>query len=172
MFEKPLLSANPRVAGSPRRLTLSAEAATTSGTSVDITGILPHAKRVTVQFSGMSTDGTSIPIIQLGDSGGFETSNYLGAVSGSSAANHSSGFALRDAWAAANISHGVVVLTLQDLANNTWVAQIAVTMSSSTAVGLGSGAKALSGTLTQIRLTTAGGTDNFDAGAISVLVET
>jgi len=53
--------------------------ASTSGTSIDFTGIPSWVKRITVMFNGVSTNGTSNKQIQLGDSGGFETTGYLGA---------------------------------------------------------------------------------------------
>jgi hypothetical protein len=59
--------------------------ANTSGTitvvGVDFLSIPSWAKRVTVMLSGVSTSGTSIVQIQLGDSGGIETSGYSGTAS-------------------------------------------------------------------------------------------
>ena len=49
---------------------------TTSGTSHDFTSIPSWVKRITVMFSGVSTNGTSFVQIQLGDSGGIETTGY------------------------------------------------------------------------------------------------
>jgi hypothetical protein len=56
----------------------SGTAVSASGTSVDFTGIPSTAKRITVMFSGVSTNGTSIIQVQLGDSGGVETTGYVG----------------------------------------------------------------------------------------------
>jgi len=52
--------------------------ASTSGTSIDFTGIPSWVKRITVMFSGVSTNGTSEVTLQLGTSSGFVTSGYLG----------------------------------------------------------------------------------------------
>ena len=41
--------------------------ASTSGTSVDFTSIPSWVKRITVMFNGVSTSGTSNPLVQLGD---------------------------------------------------------------------------------------------------------
>ena len=49
----------------------------TSGTSIDFTGIPSWVKRVTVMFNGVSTSGTSAPQIQIG-SGAFVSSGYSG----------------------------------------------------------------------------------------------
>ena len=51
--------------------------ASTSGTSIDFTGIPSWVKRVTVMFSGVSTNGASLPQIQIG-AGSVQTSGYAG----------------------------------------------------------------------------------------------
>jgi len=56
---------------------VSGTAATVSGTSVDFTGIPSWVKRITVMFIGVSTSGTSNILVQLGDSGGVETTGYV-----------------------------------------------------------------------------------------------
>jgi hypothetical protein len=62
------------------RMVLETAKASTSGTSVDFTGIPSWVKRVTVMFSGVSTNGTSVVLVQLG-AGSVTTSGYLGAAS-------------------------------------------------------------------------------------------
>ena len=58
----------------------------TSGTAILFTGIPSWAKRVTVMLSGISTNGTSIPQIQLGTSSGPTTTGYVGVVDGETSA--------------------------------------------------------------------------------------
>ena len=53
---------------------------TASGTQVDFTGIPTWAKKVTILFDGISLNGTAQLRVQLGDSGGIETSGYSGWV--------------------------------------------------------------------------------------------
>ncbi len=148
--------------------------ASTSGTSIDFTGIPSWAKRITVMFNGVSTNGTSLKQIQLGDSGGFETTGYLGASvqltdsASVNAATITTGFGIRSPNAA-DLINGAVVIT--NLTSNTWVAQGALTDSSRGAGYLVGGAKALSDVLTQVRITTVGGADTFDAGSINILYE-
>src|SRR3954463_10310757 len=60
--------------------------ASTSGTSIDFTSIPTWVKKITVQLTGVSTNGTSPLIIQRGDAGGVEPSGYLGSVRGCGAA--------------------------------------------------------------------------------------
>jgi len=61
-------------------ITLTAEQATTSTTAIDFTGIPVGVKRITVMLDGVSTDGSSVLGVQLGDTDGFETSGYVAGV--------------------------------------------------------------------------------------------
>jgi hypothetical protein len=169
---------SPTIGGTPVMsasvITSGTAQASTSGTSISFTGIPSWVKRITVMFNGVSTNGTSNQQIQLGDSGGFETTGYLGAsvqltdAQSVNAATITTGFGIRSALAA-NTINGAVVIT--NLTNNTWVAQGALTDSSRGAGYLVGGAKALSDVLTQVRITTVNGTDAFDAGSINILYE-
>ena len=152
--------------------------ASTSGTSIDFTSIPSWVKRITFNYSGLSTSGTSVPIIQIGDSGGVETSGYLGATmrfvaggSGGTAA-FTTGVGLVESLVATDVIHGAVVLYLQDSSTNTWVATVAGGASALAAIGYSGGAsKSLSATLDRVRLTTVGGADTFDAGKVNILYE-
>ena len=151
-----------------------ATAVTASGTAVDFTSIPSWVKRITVSFSGLSTNGTSIPRIQLGDAGGVEDASYLGAInqgggSTPTSAAFSSGFAFATAWSAAAVTHGAVTLTL--IGSNVWAATVLHGTSNSAGVYYGAGSKTLSDTLTQVRITMANGTDTFDAGTINIMYE-
>lgn len=158
---------------------VSGTAVTCAGqTSIDFTGIPSWVKRITVMFNGVSTSGTSRVQIQLGDSGGIETSGYLGAVSSASAdqAVFTSGFLVLATVVAAGTAHGVVTICLQS--SNTWVMNGILGRAETvgtTSVSSSGGSKALSDTLTQVRITTVNGTDTFDttpsAGSINLLWE-
>ena len=155
-------------------LLISGIAVSASGTSVDFTGIPSWAKRVTVMFSGVSTNGTSSLLIQLGDSGGFETTGYVSTSviardgTTSTGLTSTSGFVVITANAA-NTILGTAVLTA--VSGNTWVLSSAYGMSGSTHTGTAGGNKTLSDTLTQVRITTVNGTDTFDAGTINIFWE-
>jgi hypothetical protein len=152
----------------------SGTAVTASGTSVDFNGIPSTAKRITVMFSGVSTSGTSAPLIQLGDSGGIENTGY---VSGSTAIGNTivgslvtstAGILVASAAVAAQSFHGSVVFTT--LGSNAWVVQGAVFLTAN-ATYVTNGSKTLSDTLDRLRITTVNGTDTFDAGTINILYE-
>jgi hypothetical protein len=151
--------------------------ASTSGTSIDFTSIPSWVKRITVMFSGVSTNSTSPPQIQLGDSGGIETTGYLGSNSiiGASAvvtAAFTSGFGIGVAasqWTAATTLNGAVTINL--LSSNLWSCFGVISNSAAANTYITSGSKTLSDVLTQIRITTVNGTDTFDAGSINILFE-
>jgi hypothetical protein len=149
--------------------------ASTSGTSIDFTSIPSWVKRITVTFSGVSTNGSSNKIIQIGDSGGVETSGYLGSgslLSGSTTdnANYTTGFGIKSG-SAGNLLHGAITLSLVDSSTNTWAAAGGTGTSEAAATFLTTGSKPLSATLDRVRITTVNGTDAFDAGTINILYE-
>lgn len=145
--------------------------ASTSGTSIDFTGIPSWVKRVTVMFNGVSTNGTSPTIVQLGDSGGVETTGYVGSgANGANAAvSFTTGFPANVFVLAANTASGLV--TIATLGSNVWAANTVMGGSAGANPQYGGGAKTLSDTLTQVRITTVNGTDAFDAGSINILYE-
>jgi len=157
-------------------ITSGTAVASTSGTSIDFTSIPSWVKRVTINMVGVSTTGTSPPQIQIG-AGSVVTSGYLGSntivyVSPGSVL-FTTGFGIgvnTSNWAATVVVHGSIVLSLQT--GTTWVAAGSVGRSDATAsTYLTNGSLALGGVLDRVRITTAGGTDTFDAGSINILYE-
>ena len=144
---------------------------TTSGTVADFTGLPTGIKRITVMLSGVSTNGTSYPLIQIGTSGGVQATGYLaGSGQETSRVAFTTGFGITSS-AAANLLYGTMVITL--LSGNTWVASHSLTFNQAGtyyAVG-GGGNVTLSGALDRVRVTTVNGTDAFDAGSINILYE-
>jgi hypothetical protein len=134
-------------------------------------------KRITLMFVGVSTTGTSPPIIQIG-AGSVTTSGYLGsnsividaAVTGSALFTTGFGIGVSTTnWATNVVVHGSIVLTLQT--GNTWVAAGSVGRSDAPSTYLTNGSLALGGVLDRVRITTAGGANTFDAGSINILYE-
>lgn len=140
----------------------------TSGTSIDFTSIPAGTKRIVVMFNGVSTTGSANIIIQLGDSGGLETTGYLAqaaSIGGStSVARYTNGFNL-DGGDAASVWHGSLTLNLLDSATNTWVGVGNFGKSNGNACVLISGSKATSAELDRLSVIT---TDAFDAGSINI----
>jgi hypothetical protein len=150
----------------------SGTAVTASGTSVDFTGIPSTAKRITVMFSGVSTNGTSNWLLQLGDSEGVENTGYLCSSSQFGAAvstsQFTSGFGFTYSSATA-VSAGTIQFS--NLDGNVWVANGVLANTDSAGTRILAGTKTLSDTLTQVRITTVGGTNTFDAGTINIMWE-
>ena len=161
----------------PVQMTLGTPQNTTSGTSIDFTGIPSGIKRITINFNGVSTNGTSTVIVQIGDSGGIETSGYLSGASlqqnaGTNAyAASTAGYMLAGVNTAASVVQGSFVLTLTNSANNTWAGYGAGNDSGLSGSWHGGGAKSTSATLDRVRITTSGGADTFDAGEINIAYE-
>lgn len=148
--------------------------ASTSGANIDFTGIPSWAKRITVMFNGVSTSSTSAVQIQLGTSGGFETTSYVGGATATAAASagftsFTSGFVLSfGADSAATTRHGAIVIS--NLSGNIWVCQGTLSSADLVRSSTVSYSKSLGGVLTQVRITTTGA-DTFDAGSINILYE-
>lgn len=160
------------VAGSDYGQLTLATAQTATGTAVDFTGIPSWAKRITVMFNGVSTNGTSPYLIQLGTSGGIENSGYLGAASTitSSVATtaNSTGLMFVRNPAAIEAYSGMSIIS--SMSSNIW-SQFGVTGTPNVATTSSGGSKTLSGTLDRLRITTVNGTDTFDAGTINISYE-
>jgi hypothetical protein len=89
------------------------------GAFTDFLSIPAGTKRITVSFESMSTNGTTGISIQLGDSGGIETTGYLCGTSNSQSSTTE--FILTGgSSAAAGVYHGAAVLSLIDAATNKW----------------------------------------------------
>jgi len=155
-------------------ITSGTSVASTSGTSIDFTGIPSWAKRITVMFDGVSGSAASDLLFQLGDSGGIETSGYLSAgtqlSSGSlTTTNYTAGIGFPWGGITAKTYQGFIQFV--NLTGNTWVANGAFGRSDTANTLQGGGSKTLSDVLTQVRITHVNGTDTFDAGTINILYE-
>ena len=148
----------------------------TSGTSIDFTGIPSWVRRITVMFNGVSISGTSTIQIQLGTSGGVQATGYnsnsvqLANGAGVSVLTSTTGF-VNNASSAAQAYSGQYILSLLDSSNGLWVLHGAVGVDGTATVMTNTGKKTLSGTLDRLRITTVNGTDTFDAGTINIIYE-
>lgn len=150
-------------------LTLGTEQVTTSGTSVTFSSIPSGTKLIIFTLEGVSLSGSGDLLVQVGDSGGVETTGYdsdstqTDGTNGSTASS-TSGFIVRMNDAASSIT-GQVILTLSDASNFTWISSHTAGFGTGF-TRLGGGAKSLSAELDRVVLTTTAG--NFDAGAVNV----
>ena len=148
-------------------LTEETKQATTSGTAFDFTSIPAGTREIMVCFNNVSLSGSDDLLIQLGDSGGIETTGYLSATANASSfTSFTNGLGIGGAGGTLNFS-GVMVLVLMDSANNTWVESTGVGRTGNQGEA-GGGVKSLSAELTQLRLTRSG-SNTFDAGEVNIL---
>jgi len=149
-------------------ITSDTAVASTSGTSINFTGIPSWVKRITVMFNGVSTNGTSTTLIQIG-SGSITTSGYVSQGSyGATAFNSTAGFIIQGISTAATFRDGSVILTL--VSDNNWISTSVLSQNGQYTQVAG-GRLSLGGALDRIRITTTNGTDTFDAGTINILYE-
>lgn len=154
--------------------TLGTAVSSTSGTSIDFTGIPSTAKRINLMLAGVSTNGTSIVQAQIGTAGGVATGNYVslaGPDGGGGANTLTTGWGLFNTHAATNVMHGVMTFLLQVASTGTWVMTGAIGMAETADTCWLAGSKSLGGTLTTVRLTTVNGSDTFDAGNVNISYE-
>ena len=145
-----------------------------SGTAVDFTGIPSWVKRITIMFNGVSTGGTSDPIVQIGagsvtNTGYASACVFSGATTGGS--SNTGGFLYGTSVNATSQVYGTMILNLYG--GNTWFSTgtTGYNISSASAFVMSfTGAKTLTGTLDRVRITSVS-SDTFDAGAINILYE-
>jgi hypothetical protein len=148
--------------------------ASTSGTSIDFTSIPSWVKRITVMFDSVSLSGTDGLVVQLGDSGGIETTGYSSYVvdTATYTSTPTTFFGLvipAATQSAASIMIGACVISKFN--GNTWTYTSTIGYALPSVVqSIGVGSKTLSDVLTQIRITRTG-TNTFDAGSINILYE-
>jgi hypothetical protein len=166
------LSATNGVTGSLKSATAQAS---TSGTSIDFTGIPTGVKRITIMPTGFSTSGTSNLIVQLGTgSTTYTTTGYLGGC-GYVAASTAAATAMSTGFMFMNLVDGTAansgVLTLSLVTGTTWAFSGLFARQASTVVCSSAGSIPLAAALTAVRITTVNGTDTFDAGSINIIYE-
>jgi hypothetical protein len=154
--------------GALAKPTYGTEVAATSGTAIGFTGIPSSATQITLILRGVATSANSNLLVQLGTSGGYVTTGYVGAyftqggnaslTTGLGSLNGSTGVANNGTAQWSKVGTG-----------NDWVGTMTVghTVNSSSA-----GASVVAGdAVDRIRITTASGTPTFTAGSINIFWE-
>jgi hypothetical protein len=145
--------------------------ASTSGTSIDFTSIPSWVKRITVLFNGMSLNGNTNFLVQIGSgsitsSGYNSTSSYVPSGTPTTTSS-TAGFLVYADSLSLTVSGSI---TLFNISGNNWVSFHAI-KSSTTTTATGGGDGSLSGVLDRVRITSVNGTATFDAGSINILYE-
>jgi hypothetical protein len=131
------------------------------------------AKRLTVMYAGLSSNGTSGILVRIGANGALEATGYVTASTGLGAGAvstaYTTGFGIRQV-AAADLGSGEYCLTLLNPQTNLWTGRHSQGYTTAATV-VGGGHKQLPGAISVIALATFNGTDIFDGGSANVLVE-
>jgi hypothetical protein len=154
------------------KMVLGTSVATTSGTSIDFTGIPSWVKRVTIMFNGLSTNGTSYKIVQIGSgsvvtSGYTATNSYITNTNVCGAWNPATGFSFGDNGTSNNISGQITIILLS---GNTYISSNVFGWANAES-SVGGGSVTVNGIIDRVRITTVNGTDAFDAGSINIMYE-
>ena len=134
-------------------------------------GIPSWAKRVTVILYQVGTSGSAHINVQIGDSGGLRTTNYVSSSVTVDSAGNSAGVNATDGFvwqnsSAANTNTGIIQLTHVGL--NVWVATHTGKQTTTNVVsGGGTITTALNGSLDRVSIAATG----LNAGSVNVLYE-
>jgi hypothetical protein len=148
----------------------------TSGTAIDFTSIPSWVKRIEIMFSNVSLSATANILVQLGDSGGIETTGYVSQAAlvnvNVNTVGATNGIIIFNGEASSACS-GILTLGYIDAGSNLWTAAGAFArpggaVSSATFTG---GYKSLSATLDRVRIVSSNGSDTFDAGTINIMYQ-
>ena len=148
---------------------------TPSGTNINFGSIPSWVKRVTIVFNVVTTSGTSVPLIQLGTSGGVVSTGYVASGTNiQNGASPTSTSSVNGLFIYKNTSSENLTGTFMfhNITGNTWVGS-GNWISTTTTVVNGSSVASivLSSALTQVNITTGNGIDNYTGGTINVFYE-
>ena len=137
--------------------------------AMTFTGIPAGTKEVCIHFLDLSLNSSDDIDIQIGDSGGLETSGYLSEgssiIQGSfSGLESTSSFVIKLGNSSARLC-GAYILRLINTSTNKWAGHYVTSGTGAPSLCGGGGFKALSGELTQLEVQS---TNSRDQGAVTV----
>lgn len=148
---------------------------TLSGATTTFSSIPSGVKKIAVMVQGASHNdaGNANITVTLGDSGGIETTGYLGSAgyyysAGQNAAAFSTQFPIAYTIGSGAFIYGTAIFTLQDSTDYTWTMQSVMANTSGYSFTC-SGAKTLSAELDRLAINTTAG--SFDNGVVSIQYE-
>jgi hypothetical protein len=145
-----------------------------SGTSVSFTNLPSWVKRITVMINGTGTSTGSNQVIRFGSSNtsqttGYNTTTTTTSGGGVTAVTNTTGFHLGTSGnTSSNRFYGSLTLTF--VSSNNWVATATMAIPNAAQLFC-SGQVAMTGSLNSVFITSANGTDTFNAGTINILYE-
>lgn len=149
--------------------------ATTSGTSITFSNIPAWAKRLTLIMNQVSTNGTSTVLVRLGTAGGVVATGYnangghfIGGASSTVVASVV-GFPFDGGGNASDTIVGA--MRIVNISGTLWIEDASTSISPNNRIGVSGGSVDPAAAVTTVTLTTVNGTDAFDAGSVSLLIE-
>ena len=160
------------VAGTASAIVSGTAVATTSGTAITFTSIPSWVKRITMVFNGVSTSGSSYPVLRIG-SGSVDSTSYVSSSTVCYGANlasitSTSSYVIYNDVASNALSGSI---ELNNVSGNIWIASGVFSLYAANGMVILGGTHTISGTLDRVQLTTINGTDTFDAGSVNILYE-
>lgn len=159
------------------KIILGTQQVVSSVTAITFSSIPAGVRKIHIMFSGVSSNatGSSNVIIRIGDSGGVETSSYLGSATTITSAtpataNFTTGFGVLATAIASMLLHGTATLTLENNSAFTWSCTSILGHSNAATISIGAGVKSLSAELDRVVITTVNGTDAL-SGTINISYE-
>jgi hypothetical protein len=155
-----VMSVELETAASAGGLTLTATQSTASGNNKNFGSIPAGTKQIILLFEGVSASATGCIGIQIGDSGGIETSGYQTTTTGILGATPASVertdmFTLISVSVQLDHNWGTAFLTLQNSSTNQWAfSSLGSSDNNARMINISGGGKALSGELTQVQFYT------------------
>lgn len=146
-----------------------AKQATTSGTTVNFASIPSYVRKIDVMLDSVSTNSSSLLMIQLGTGGAPTATGYVTCVvrpDDATESTNTAGFSLIAANTAATATQGMISFTSIDSAGTTWTGN--GNFASGGKANVCGGSVTLAGRLDYIRLTSVSA-DTFDAGSVGIL---
>jgi hypothetical protein len=154
-------------------ITSGTSVASTSGTSVDFTGIPSWVKKISVLFDRVTLSSTSSYLIRLGTSSGFETTGYKSQTTIMNSAlatlNSTVGFIVWNSVATVQTSG---MITIANVSGNNWIASGATSWLDNTNSNVVSaGSKSLGAVLDRVQILSSNGADTFTGGTLNIMYE-
>jgi len=141
-----------------------------------LSGLRSDARRITLLFDFVSTNGTDDVLVQLGDAtGGLVQTGYEGVqilltASAAATAANSSGAIVIKSPTAATAQRGQVIIEKENDTDRAWHINGKISRSTGTSATICTSRIELAGVLDRINIVTSG-TDDFDSGSVTMIVE-
>ena len=144
-----------------------------TGTSILFTSIPSTAKRITVMWTSLGTNGGTNVMLRVGTSGGIVASGYVGGMvqTGNGAGSSASSTGMIIGGISPSESR-TGTITINNLSGNTWIGTGLNISSDSASIFYSIVSRiSLAQALDRISITSTNGTDQFNSGSVNIMYE-